>query len=481
MNPICYCCGEEMIDKEYYLAHQSLFTARPKFKHNEHIIQNALYGRLKPNNILCQDCGTSFSQEVDTGFVNLFAPITERIKEILIAKDHGKDSITTLKGVLYKDNADKIEVQIRSNEANPIIPFYEYDEKQKIVTLYSNKVRAKQYKPIVEKELIEKGVDISELTFEICTDISHKGTLGVNFTEGVEGFNDKFKLGFCKIAVGFATFCGIERNQMPRVLKIDENGKGEIVFTNNLIPFVAIGAVDYFIELNRPKIEEYYPSHTIILFTQSFSETKKHLYCYIDLFSTFQYYLLLDDDFKGGDLVESYHQATTRQEMPEIDVRKIRPKYLNIVIDAFGIDKSKYKGESINDFIDFVEREVKKYNFNPRLDLKTELKEILSKIMTGYLMRKTENNPIEIELSEQQVPSFLFEIKNYFREEDEFNEKFFRRAFFEDDENGDVVMMSSPKECISPSIKHSFRQAYCHLKFDQMSKFIDDSKNNKKN
>jgi len=456
-----------------------VFQTENRCKHNEHIIQNALYGKLKPNNILCQDCGTNFSQDVDKGFVNLFTPITERIKEILIAKDHGKDSINTLKGILYKDNADKIEVQIRSNEANPISPFYEYDEKQKAVTIYSNKVRARQYKPIVEKELKEKGVDISQITFQVCTDLSHKGTLGINFTEGVEGFNDKFKLGFCKIAVGFATFCGIERTQMPRVLKINENGKGEIVFTKNLIPFVAIGAVDNIIELNRPKIEEYYPTHTIILFTQSFSDTKKHLYCYIDLFSTFQYYILINENYQGEDIVESYHQATTKQEMPEIDVRRIRPKYLNIVIDAFGIDKSKFKGGSVDDFIDFVESEVKKYNFNPKLDLKTELEKMLSKITTAYSMRKTGNSPIEVELSEQQVLSFLYEMKNYFRDEDDFNEKIFRRAFFKDDGAGNVEIMSCPIECISPATEHSFQRAYCHLKFNQMSKFVDDSQNNK--
>jgi hypothetical protein len=43
---ICYLCGEEMIDREEYDADPTQFAVVPKLKHAEHIIQNALYGKL---------------------------------------------------------------------------------------------------------------------------------------------------------------------------------------------------------------------------------------------------------------------------------------------------------------------------------------------------------------------------------------------------------------------------------------------------
>ncbi len=48
---LCYLCGREMFDEKVYLKDKDKFSEEPALKHKEHIIQNALMGRLKPNNI----------------------------------------------------------------------------------------------------------------------------------------------------------------------------------------------------------------------------------------------------------------------------------------------------------------------------------------------------------------------------------------------------------------------------------------------
>lgn len=133
---------------------------------------------------------------------------------------------------------------------------------------------------------------------------------------------------------------------MPQVIKIeDATQMAKLKYDNCCFPFVSIGAIDTIIELNRPDLEDLYPTHTIILFNQKV-ENRNLLYCYIDLFSTFQYYILLNSNYKGKDIHEVYHQTIIKQEIPEIDVRRVRPKHLSIVINEYDIDMTKYRGNS---------------------------------------------------------------------------------------------------------------------------------------
>ena len=63
-NSICYLCGNSMISEEYYLSHKEEFKETPCLLHDEHIIQNALHGKLKSNSILCKNCGTILGDEI---------------------------------------------------------------------------------------------------------------------------------------------------------------------------------------------------------------------------------------------------------------------------------------------------------------------------------------------------------------------------------------------------------------------------------
>ena len=476
---ICYQCGEEMVTEEFYTQNQAQFTSKPKLNHYEHIIQNALFGKLKPHNILCKQCGSDASNDIDKGFVSLFQIITETVRHILIRKDHGKDSVNTMKGVLYdkQDENKKRDVQIRENVVAPKDPFYEYDEANNKVVIYATKIRAKQYEHVVKKELKDKGFNDQDLKIDIIEDISDMGLLGIYFSEGVENFNQKFTMGFCKIAVGFATYCNIPREQLTKALSIGTDGKGSLVSSHNIFPYVAIGAVDAQIELNRPEIERHYPSHTLILFSQKFEDKTQHLYCYIDLFSTFQYYVLLNDNYDGKEVYQSYHQAIAVEEKEPINISKVRPKYLNIVVDEYKIDTSKYKGDSYEEYVAFLQNEVEKYAFNPSLNLKTELYRMLETLMHNYTASKTDlfSSPLIDNLKQVDMKSrmaFIAELNNYFQNtQDGF--KSYRKNFYEDDGSGkNVEIMSSPIECLHELTTQEVRQAYCTMKFNQMSRFI---------
>lgn len=485
---ICYKCGQEMVTEEYYKSNKVKFSVEPKFNHNEHIIQNALFGRLKPSNILCMQCGTDASTDIDKDFVALFHFITETIKHILIKKDHGKGSLNTMKGVQYDgDFVRKRDIMIRDNVVAPKEPFYEYDSFKSKLTIYATKARAQQYKDVVRKELSDQGVDYDQLEVEFVEDISHLGATGIFFTEGIENFHQKLTNGFRKIAAGYATYCGIERANLKNLLKIDENGKAEFITESNVFPFIAVGTVDYLIEVNRPDIERHFPSHTIILFSQKLSEEVHHLYCYIDLFSTFQYYVLLNDNYNGESIYHSYHQATAFETKPWTDVKATRPKYFNIIVDDYQIDTSKYKGTTLGDYADFLQQEVDNYTFVPNLSLKEQVDRYMEVIMQSITAAQIDllNTPLVErvrELDRSELYILLQELNDYFQSID--SDRTFRTSFWEDDGSGRTSeIMSTPIASHDKLMTKEIMRVYCTMKFNQMSEFIfsntEDIKKNK--
>ncbi|KIO76792.1 hypothetical protein TH53_12785 [Pedobacter lusitanus] len=465
-----------MVTEEYYKTNRDQFTTEPKFNHYEHIIQNALFGRLKPNNILCKQCGNDASTDIDKDFVTLFHFITETIKHVLIKKDHGKGSVNTMKGVLFdKELARKRDIMIRDNIVAPKEPFYDYDATNSILTIYATKVRAKQYTSVVREELKEKGIDYDQLKVEFVEDISHLGAVGIFFTEGIENFHQKLTDGFRKIAAGFATYSGVERSQLKNLLEIDGDGKAEFISSGNVFPFVAVGIVDQQIEINRPDIERHYPSHTIILFSQKLAEDVQHLYCYVDLFSTFQYYVLLNDDYKGEMIYQSYHQATAVESKPWTDVRMTRPKYFNIIVDDYQIDTSKYKGTTLTEYANFLQDAVDKYTFIPALSLKEQVDRIMDIVMQSYTAAQTEiiNTPLVDSLKKLKKTDpiiLLQELSAYFEDPEAFQT--FRTSFFEDDGSGIGEIMSTPIASSDSFMTKAVMRAYCTMKFNQMSEFV---------
>jgi hypothetical protein len=375
--PKCYICNKELIEKNYYEQNKDCFSEKPAINHKEHIIQNGLYGKLKAEDILCSDCGGVLSAEVDTQFCNLFDVFTVQLKDILVSKDHGKNNTPKiLKGYLYTDNSlnEKIDINYKDRCVTPENPYYEFDIVNLKLTIFANKNRAKQFQNIVLKKLREDGVEVEKLEIEINSNIEANGFLGLHFTEGITDFNTIFKKGFSKIAIGFALHKGLKRLELKNALKTNDDETAQIIFSKNLIPFFPLGAFDRFYEENRLSIERNYPSHELILFSQKYSNGTKKLYCYISLFSTFQYYVLLNDNYGGSDIFETYYQTVLKQEIPEINIKQIRPKHLSIIVNEFGIDTSKYNGESISEYINFIESEYKKLKPNYQLDIFEELR-----------------------------------------------------------------------------------------------------------
>lgn len=160
--------------------------------------------------------------------------------------------------------------------------------------------------PLLSKEL---KCDISKLPLEI---------VGYDFPID----NTSFFNGICKIAFNYALEKGIEVNDLMKglLLTVENNEITNISFKYTIIPFVPLNQLDEHIELGT----EMTLYHNLILFSQG-----KYLWCYVDLFNTFQYYVLLSDTWKNTVAIqESYLQLLQKIDRTISDLYIRKPKQI---------------------------------------------------------------------------------------------------------------------------------------------------------
>lgn len=471
----CYICDRELVDRPAdFVQNESKYKGLP-IAHEEHIIQNAIYGRLKSSNILCEECGSKLGGQIDSDFCSLFTSFTERLKPILASKDHGSNSFQkSLNGYLYKIDGSKLDVKIKGGKVVPLKPDYEYVQAKNLVNIFATKKVAKEYQHKAISDLKKRGINTKKLKIKIIDDLSGYGSVGFHFSEGVANFNDKFKMGFNKIAMGYAMSKGINRNSVPRIFDVNSS---EIIFTNNVIPFYPFGALELAIESFRAVIEDGYPTHTLILFTESYTTSKK-LICYIDLFSTFQYYVVLNDKYNGDDILEHYSQTILKQELPELNIRANRWKHLLIIAHELGVSQNELSGKTIEEIYVFLETKKNQRVVSYTKDLVKYFHAATNRV-TQNIMLKNAAYFNHLEEDEKQIVESMPDLDR----EDLFSinaelqrleiDFFYRMNFIEFLEKEELKLTSTVAKIIEIyNINQELFVSYGYFKFFQLSQFI---------
>jgi len=344
---VCYLCGKN-------------FNEKVK-KHAEHIIQQAIGGNLTENDILCSSCGGILGKEIDFPFCNIFNGIATRLD---IKKDRNNSKQPSTKGKYrnfkyklmnlswskaptkmnlldfqyqYKNfcnDIEGIEVIWKDFKVTPLKPFHKYIGNNQVL-IYANQKQAKIYKKKVEKEISEKFKKNEKPKIIFCDDL--EGVIEYPFKMN----NKDFKRGLAKIAIGFASKHNIQREDLPLVLKIDNKTKcGKILDEIPAIQFFPLGIIDRLIEAQKNEFE-HYPFHNLILFTLDYdpkiSNGKKVLMCYIELFSTFQWYVILNDEYYGKSIYEIYAQQILKKDDYIVELGRRYYKERNIWLQTLGI------------------------------------------------------------------------------------------------------------------------------------------------
>jgi len=471
----CYICGETLISRPKDFNENREKYVGQAIAHEEHIIQNAIYGRLKSNKILCEECGGNLGGVIDADFCDLFSSFTERLRPILASKDHGSNSFQkSLNGYLYKVDGSKLNVRIKGGKVITTEPDYEYIKNEHVVHIFASQKVAKHYRHKVISELKKKGVKIENLRFEVIDDLSSYGNIGFHFSEGVENFNDKFKMGLNKIAMGFAMSNGIYRSDVPRVFDIKTSS---ITFTGNVVPFYPFGALELAIESFRSVVEDGYPTHTLILFTER-NTTSNRLICYIDLFSTFQYYVILNDKYEGDEVLEHYSQTILKQELPDIDIRANRWKHLLIVAEELGVDRNELYGKPMEKVFDILETKKRQRTVDYKKDIVAYFGAATNRVVQN-IMLKGANYLDHLNVDEKQIIQSMPDLDKddllsinaeLQRIETGF---FYRRSYIEYQKNVGLIIMPTVTKMMEISrVNKELFVSYGHFKFFQLSQFI---------
>ncbi|MCZ9980610.1 hypothetical protein OFR20_03590 [Brachyspira hyodysenteriae] len=138
-------------------------------------------------------------------------------------------------------------------------------------------------------------------------------------------------------------------------------------YNNKIIPFIPLNDFDYYLDSTVEL------SHTLILFNEN-----NHLFCYIDLFNTFQYYILLSNEYKGNNIYYDYYISIDDSNTIDINSIKNEIEYYKMFytyITYYGIDRKLSNEDIKSKILEYRLRDINNYNhsINKYIDRKINI------------------------------------------------------------------------------------------------------------
>lgn len=382
----CYLCGLELVkvnlsslskeDKENKI--RLLKEDGKCISHEEHIIQNAIAGHLTSEDVLCLMCGSDLNDDVDKEFTKQF----DFIKKLL---DLRIDRSSSKKGRVEKTQAEiylskfntSISVFWSKNGLEPVRPVHFYDEDSNIIYFFGPIEACGGY-------LKRNNIDIPEGCEIVKNKNIEYGDADIIFPDfNIKNINFKQALG--KISAGFATKSGVSRENLNCVIDIKNN---KLLENIKVIPFYPIREIDRRIEVDKHNFRDY-PHHYLSLFTLG-NGNEKQLYCYVELFSTFQWYVLLTENYEGEAIFNNFSQTTLNKgyEKEALDY-KMGQYYLDVLnCNGYEMSMEQFNSLDYDDKEAKVNKVLESIRFN--FDYDEYLDSILTKITNDIIPIKDE-------------------------------------------------------------------------------------------
>lgn len=432
--------------------------------HQEHIIPQALGGQLKASGILCKECGGDkfLGGRIDRPFSDTFKLITERLD---IKRDR-KTNPVALDGKLRLLQDDQVfDVSLLESVLSNQKPEYKVDHIKKIVRIFANEKVAKNYKKKVENELKDKIKNWDEYEIEIISDLSCSGEYFGVLELPFRLDNQIFEAGFTKIAIEYALYNNIPFSALAHLI---DREKKEINSQHTLLPYYPIFHVEKMIEYLRSSIDESFMSHSLVLFSQrqiqEDGEEVKQLYCFIELFGTFQYFVRLNNGYVGIDIEPiTYSQRIIDRPHVPVDMQKLSPKDVSIYMHELGISFNDIVGKDDSEAWRMIEHV---YNIRNRFvfNYTQNVKKIVDRILFDFILKSVES------ISES-IPDIIDHFY-WDSDTDDFHITFFRSRY-----RGDGTAISIIPEIIDlvHSDPEKFKE-YTFFKFKELESFINANK-----
>lgn len=405
-----------MYKKEKCVYCGNIITKRSK----EHIIQNAIGGLYESEDICCHQCNEYLSKYIDEPFTKTFSCITSRINNFTKTNNTKSTPLCTGKAI-YQDKVYNVQIK-----------------KGKIVGC-----------PELCKKLKRniKDIPLKIISYDFKVD-------NISFNNGIK-----------KIAFNFAMDKGIDTNKINEGLEvIQEDGQiKDIKYNYAMIPFVPLNPMDEYIELHT-ELELY---HNLILFSQG-----NNLWCYVDLFNTFQYYVLLSSKWDNKEVLETYLQLIQKLDKTQKELYIRKPKHMLTYSMLYNVAPC----YDIEEFKKQVNIAIKKES------QKKEMSEVISaKLKSNYfrtdLLKEMESEEAK-EYLQKDMAIHLKSLLLYFDEDDKLKDSTFRQVTLISEEN-EITSYPMLIELLLNEKKLNVKN-YTFKKFERLNRFLieDSSENN---
>jgi len=375
-------------------------------KSSEHIIHNALGGLLESSEICCGKCNALLNKIIDDRFCKIFTPLTSRMENIIKTRTTEPPSCTGM--ALYIKDEQIYKVIIKGDA---VVDCAEYKRKNK------TNLTADDYKQ-----------------FRI-----------VAYDFKVE--NSALKQGIAKIAVNFAMYKKINPMVLQCCFTKEANESGDLTrleFKCPIVVFMPCNELDMHVE-RYSRMDLF---HSLILFSY-----ENLLVCYVDLFNTFQYYVILSEMWDHSPVYESHCQMLIKFDRIMPNLHNIRVKDISIVAAQYGV-KPTYN-------IKALESEIKKV-------IDTEpYKKCLANLVTDRIIGSLNHN---LPLSPFNMWSIL-----YYLDDDDWVRLERYRIFTPVEDSNRMVSVFYPEICKNKNLedKDAIKE-YNRMKMERLNEFIID-------
>ncbi|MCM2535160.1 HNH endonuclease [Neobacillus pocheonensis] len=264
----------------------------------EHILLNAIGGKLKSRALLCKDCNSKFGSKIDDKLAQQLNPIVNLLN---VKRDRGKPQ--NIKGK-YGNRDIIIEPNGNMKLARTYI-----DKGEKLAHIEASSLR-EATKALEGLKRAYPHLNIEEAIKNAKRSKDYLPYVTVNMNFG----GKEIKQSICKMAVNFYIFQGGD----PKIIK-------------HLLPFIEGKKEDEEVYYFYPRSEVFYKGdkdimHTLLLVGDPL---KKQLYVYIELFNEFKMVVYLNREYDGEPINKSYHFNVVTNEIVQYDTTiNIPPKHL---------------------------------------------------------------------------------------------------------------------------------------------------------
>ena len=353
--------------------------------HGEHIFQQALGGTLIKTGILCESCGNRLGKQIDVPFIEIFKNYISRLPINFDRKS--KNKTFTEEGDIFIPELNRVfKFRINKNNFLPIcVDAFKHDGK--LIILYPKGMSEKNLEGLKKDRMKYFGIENSKNVI-VIRDFN-------KYSENIYAipFNLKnipYKQGMAKIAIGFAIANGVKPEELECVLDFDNH---KILQKIPLLPYMPWDFINSAIEEVRFSSNDLrYLCHQIKLFN-----LENRLFCYIEIFGTFQCYILLSEKYNREGINRSYMQPIfqlKREELPFLP----RYKYLLLYKHLLPEDEK----------LEYTENTLKKINNEIRkqpneLDLDEYYSDLLSSVIINLELVNSEQGKSLIQYDDLKV------------------------------------------------------------------------------